>query len=106
MGYFSSKMELNQRAQNIQYYTYTKYCFHSIFFFIFSPLCVSMLIEKSDAKCDFETHDASTSHDSDHHRVKILDTILEEKRRRQIDEDSFPEIKKTPPEKIKYSICT
>ena len=56
-----------------------------------------MLIEKSDAKCDFETHDASTSHDSDHHRVKILDTILEEKRRRQIDdEDSFPEIKKKP----------
>ena len=54
-----------------------------------------MLIEKSDAKCDFETHDASTSHDSDHHRVKILDTILEEKRRRQIDEESFPEIKKT-----------
>ena len=65
-----------------------------------------MLIEKSDAKCDFETHDASRSHDSDHHRVKILDTILEEKRRRQIDEDSFPEIKKTPPEKIKYRICT
>ena len=74
------------------------------FFSIFSPLCVSMLIEKSDAKCDFETHDASTSHDSDHHRVKILDTILEEKRRRQIDEDSFPEIKKTPSEKIKYNI--
>ena len=59
----------------------------------------SKIIEKSDHKCDFETHDASTSHDSDHHRVKILDTILEEKRRRQIDEDSFPEIKKTPPEK-------
>ena len=99
MGYFSSKMELNQRAQNI--------VFVVLIFSIFSPLCVSMLIEKSDAKCDFETHDASTSHDSDHHRVKILDTILEEKRRRQIDdEDSFPEIKKTPPEKIKYSICT
>ena len=45
----------------------------------------SEIIEKSDAKCDFETHDASKIHDIMLDGVKILDTILDENRRWQID---------------------